>query len=178
MSWRLVHRWLGLTVGLLTVVLGLSGALLAIDPIRQAWEAPAAPGGLPVATLVERVSRSVPGAEEIRRLPSGAIVVYAFAGDQPQASYVDPADGRVQGPWQATVLPRWVRNLHRSLLLGDAGRWGAAATALVMGLLCASALVLLFRRMGGWHRLAGRVRGTLRSASTSRPAAWCSWCWP
>jgi sulfite reductase (NADPH) flavoprotein alpha-component len=161
MDWKSIHRWLGLTLGTLAVVLGVTGALLAIDPVDQAWQAPAAEPGLPVATLVGRVSGAVPDAAEIRRLPSGAIVVYSFAGDQPRASYVDPADGRVLGTWQASALPRWVKNLHRSLLLGDAGRWGAAGTALAMGLLCISALVLLLRRMGGWRRLAGRVRGTL-----------------
>ena len=161
MSWKALHRWLGLTVGTLAVVLGVSGALLAIDPVQQAWQAPAAPRDLPGATLVERVTRTVPGAEEIRHLPSGAIVVFSFAGDQPQASYVDPADGRVLGAWQASALPRWVKNLHRSLLLGDAGRWGAAGIALTMALLCASALMLLLRRMGGWRRLAARVRGSL-----------------
>ncbi|MFZ3218799.1 MAG: PepSY-associated TM helix domain-containing protein, partial [Rhodoferax sp.] len=161
MSWKAIHRWLGLTVGTLAVVLGITGAILAIDPVQQAWQAPAAPGNLPVATLVERVTRTVPGAEEIRRLPSGAIVVFSFAGDQPQASYVNPADGQVLGAWQASTLPRWVKNLHRSLLLGDAGRWGAAGIALTMGLLCVSALVLLLRRMGGWRRLAARVRGSL-----------------
>ncbi|MFZ3129112.1 MAG: PepSY domain-containing protein [Rhodoferax sp.] len=161
MSWKAIHRWLGLTVGTLAVVLGITGAILAIDPVQQAWQAPAAPGNLPVATLVERVTRTVPGAEEIRRLPSGAIVVFSFAGDQPQASYVNPADGQVLGAWQASALPRWVKNLHRSLLLGDAGRWGAAGIALTMGLLCVSALVLLLRRMGGWRRLAARVRGSL-----------------
>lgn len=161
MGWKAIHRWLGLTVGALAAVLGITGAFLAIDPVQQAWQAPAAMHDLPVATLVERVSGTVPHAEEIRRLPSGAIVVYSFAGDQPQASYVDPADGRVLGAWQASTLPRWIKNLHRSLLLGDAGRWGAAGTALAMGLLCISALVLLLRRMGGWSRMAGRVRGTL-----------------
>ena len=161
MSWRTLHRWLGLTVGALAMVLGVTGALLAIDPVQQAWQAPAAPGDLPVATLVERISQTVPGAEEIRHLPSGAIVVFSFAGEQPQAQYVDPVDGRVAGAWQATALPRWVKNLHRSLLMGDAGRWGAAGIALAMGLVCASALVLLLRRMGGWHRLTARVRGTL-----------------
>ena len=161
MGWKAIHRWLGLTVGTLATVLGITGAILAIDPVQQAWEAPAAPRDLPVATLVERVMRTVPGAEEIRRLPSGAVVVFSFAGDQPQASYVDPADGRVLGAWQPSALPRWVKNLHRSLLLGDAGRWGAAGIALTMGLLCVSALVLLLRRMGGWRRLAARVRGTL-----------------
>ncbi|MDP3202606.1 MAG: PepSY-associated TM helix domain-containing protein, partial [Hydrogenophaga sp.] len=161
MSWKAIHRWLGLTLGSLAVVLGVTGAVLAIDPVQQAWQAPAAPGDLPVAALVERVTRTVPGAEEIRHLPSGAIVVFSFAGDQPQANYVDPADGRVLGAWQASALPRWLKNLHRSLLLGDAGRWGAAGIALAMGLVCASALVLLLRRMGGWRRLAARVRGTL-----------------
>ncbi|MDI1339445.1 PepSY domain-containing protein [Polaromonas sp.] len=161
MSWKAIHRWLGLTVGTLAVVLGVTGAILAIDPVQQAWQAPAAPGDLAVATLVERVTRTVPGAEEIRHLPSGAIVVFSFAGDQPQASYVDPADGRVLGAWQASALPRWVKNLHRSLLLGDAGRWGAAGIALAMGLVCVSALVLLLRRMGGWRRLAARVRGSM-----------------
>ncbi|KQV50754.1 oxidoreductase [Pelomonas sp. Root1217] len=161
MGWRKVHRWLGLTLGTLAVVLGVTGAMLAADPVQQSWQAPAAPGDLPVATLVERVTRNIPGADEIRRLPSGAIVVFGFAGDQPQASYVDPADGRVLGAWQASALPRWVKNLHRSLLLGDAGRWGAAGIALAMGLLCSSALVLLLRRMGGWRRLAARVHGTL-----------------
>ncbi len=161
MSWKAIHRWLGLTVGTLALVLGVSGAILAFDPVQQAWQAPAAPNGLSVATLVTRVTGSVSGTQEIRRLPSGAIVVFSFVGDQAQASYVDPADGRVLGPWQPSALPRWVKNLHRSLLLGDAGRWGAAGIALGMALLCASGLVLLLRRMGGWQRLAARVRGSL-----------------
>ncbi|WP_373716889.1 PepSY domain-containing protein [Roseateles sp.] len=161
MSWKAIHRWLGLTLGTLAAVLGITGAVLAFDPVQQAWQAPAAAGSLPVATLVERVTRNVPDVEEIRRLPSGGIVVFSFAGDQPQASYVDPVDGRVLGAWEPSALPRWVKNLHRSLLLGDAGRWGAAGVALTMGALCVSALVLLLRRMGGWRRLTARVRGTL-----------------
>lgn len=161
MSWKAIHRWLGLTVGAFAVVLGITGTILAIDPVQQALQAPSAPGDLPVTTLLERVTSNVQGVEEIRRLPSGSVVVFSFAGDQPTASYVDPADGRVLGAWQASALPRWVKSLHRSLLLGDAGRWGAAGIALVMALLCVSALVLLLRRMGGWRRLAARVRGSL-----------------
>lgn len=161
MGWKVIHRWLGLTAGTLAVVLGLTGALLALDPVQQAWQAPAAASDLPVATLVARVTRTVAGVEEIRRLPSGAIVVFGFAGEQAQAHYVDPADGRVLGAWQPSALPRWVKNLHRSLLLGDTGRWAAAGTALAMALISLSALVLLLRRMGGWRRLAARVRGSL-----------------
>jgi len=143
MGWKAIHRWLGLTAGTLALVLGITGAILAFDPVQQAWQAPSAPDDLSVATLVERVTRTVPGAEEIRHLPSGAIVVFGFVGDQAQANYVDPADGRVLGAWQPSALPRWVKNLHRSLLLGDAGRWGAAGIALAIGVMCLSGLVLL-----------------------------------
>ncbi len=161
MSWRQIHRWLGLTAGTLTLVLGLSGTLLAFDPLQQAWLAQPAAPELDAATLVDRVTHSVPGAQEVRRLPSGGIVVFGFDGDQAQASYVDPADGRVIGAYRPSALPRWVKNLHRALLLGDAGRWGAAGVALAMALLSASGLVLLLRRMGGWRQFTARVRGTL-----------------
>ncbi len=161
MGWKAVHRWLGLSLGTLTLVLGLSGALLATDPVRQAWQAPAAAGDLPLSTLVARVARSVAQPQELRRLPSGAIVVFSFAGDQAQARYVDPADGRLLGAWQPSALPRWVKQLHRSLLLNDAGRWLAAVAALAMALLCSTALPLLLRRQGGWRQLAAPVRGSL-----------------
>ena len=161
MGWKLVHRWLGLTLGALALVLGLSGALLAIDPVQQAWQAPRPAPGLSVATLAQQVQRSMPGVEEIRRLPSGAIAAFGFDAGQAQARYVDPAGGQLLAVYSPSVLPRWVKNLHRALLLGDAGRWGAAGVALAMAVLSVSGLVLLLRRMGGWRQLAGRVRGTL-----------------
>ena len=161
MNWKAVHRWLGLSLGTVALVLGLSGALLALDPVQEAWQAPTAPADLPVATLVQQVQQAMPGVEEIRRLPSGAVAAFGFDGDQAQARYVDATSGQLLGNYQPSSMPRWVKNLHRALLLGDGGRWGAAATALAMALLSISGLVLLLRRMGGWHHVAGRVRGTL-----------------
>lgn len=161
MVWRLIHRWLGLVAGAVALVMGISGVVLAVDPVRDAWTAVPAAATLPVATLVARVSASVSGAEEIRRLPAGDIVVYAFDDGQPRAWRVDPADGRVLGPYQPSALSRWFKNLHRSFLLGDGGRVAAAAVALAMLLLSVSGLVLLLRRMGGWRRLGDRVRGSL-----------------
>lgn len=161
MVWRQLHRWLGLVAGTLALVLGITGTLLALDPLRNAWQAAPTAQDVPLATLAQRVQASVPGAEEIRHLPSGGIVVHAFDNGQARALRVDPADGRVLGGYQPSLLPRWVKNLHRALLLGDAGRMAAAVVALSMLGLSVSGLVLLLRRMGGWRRLAGPVRGTL-----------------
>ncbi|NLD55445.1 MAG: oxidoreductase [Burkholderiaceae bacterium] len=160
MGWKVVHRWLGLVAGGLAMVLGVTGALLAIEPLQQALQAPPAPDELSVAILADRVRQAMPGVEEIRRLPAGALVAFGFEDDRPHASYVDPADGRALAAYRPSPLPRWVKNLHRSLLLGDAGRWGAAGIALGMAVISLSGLVLLLRRMGGWARLAGPVRGT------------------
>ncbi|HOM15672.1 MAG TPA: PepSY-associated TM helix domain-containing protein, partial [Rubrivivax sp.] len=154
MSWRQLHRWLGLVAGSVALLLGLTGTILAWDPVRDAWSATPAQGELPVSVLAERVAANVPGAEEIRRLPSGDVVVYAFDAGQPQALRIDAADGRVLGPYETSAVSRWFKNLHRSFLLGDGGRAATAIVALAMLGLSVSGLVLLLRRMGGWRRLA------------------------
>lgn len=161
MAWKLIHRWLGLVAGALALVVGITGAVLAIDPIVSAWQASPAPAGLPVSILAERVAATIPGAEEIRRLPAGDIVVFSFDGGQARADRIDPASGQVLGDYQPSALFRWFRNLHRSFLLGDAGRITAAVVALAMLLLAISGLVLLQRRQGGWSRVLARARGTL-----------------
>ena len=160
MIWRSMHRWLGLTLGTAAVLLGITGVILATQPAIDAIDSVPAAAELPVSTLVERVSAHIAGAEEIRRLPSGDIVVYSFHGGQAQASRIDPADGRVLASWQPSAFSRWVRNLHRSFLLGDAGRVAAAVVALAMLLISFSGLVLTARRLGGWKHLAARVRGS------------------
>lgn len=129
MSWKSIHRWLGLVLGTLALVLGLTGTLLAVNPLQQAWQAPTASDGLSVAALVQRIERTIPGIEEMRHLPSGVVVVYSFDNDQARAVRVNPTDGTVLGPYQPSALPRWVKNLHRTLLLGDAGRWPCCCSA-------------------------------------------------
>ena len=161
MVWRQIHRWLGLVAGALALVIAITGAVLAIDPVLSAWQASTAPADMTVATLAERVTATMPGAEEIRRLPSGDIVVYGFDAGQAKASRIDPASGQVLGDYQASPVFRWVKRLHRSFLLGDAGRITAAVVALAMLLLSISGLVLLQRRQGGWRRVFSRARGTL-----------------
>ena len=55
MSWRLAHRWLGRVAGTLALVLGITGTLLALDPLRNAIQAVPTERDMSVATLVQRV---------------------------------------------------------------------------------------------------------------------------
>lgn len=160
MLWRQIHRWLGLVAGTVALVLGLTGAVLSLDPVLSRWQARPTPNSLSVAQLAGQIAASVPGAEEVRRLPSGEIVVYGFDNGQARASRIDPASGQVLGEYQPSAVMRWFKNLHRSFLLGDGGRIAAALVALAMGLLAITGGVLLARRLGGWRQLLGRVRGT------------------
>ena len=48
MSWRQLHRWLGLVAGSVALVLAISGTILASDPLRDAWSAAPAQADLPV----------------------------------------------------------------------------------------------------------------------------------
>ncbi|HQQ71501.1 MAG TPA: PepSY-associated TM helix domain-containing protein, partial [Alicycliphilus sp.] len=150
MGWKWLHRWVGLIAGTLALVLGLTGAALSLDPLRNAWQAAPAAPNLSVATLAQRVQGQVPGLEEIRRLPSGMVLAFAFDGDQPRAWRIDPASGAPLGAYEPSALPRWVKNLHRSWLAGDAGRLASAALALAVLIMSVSGLVLLARRLGGW----------------------------
>ena len=63
MAWRQIHRWLGLIAGALALVIGITGAVLALDPVIAAWLASPAPATLPPATLIEHVAATLPGAQ-------------------------------------------------------------------------------------------------------------------
>lgn len=160
MIWRFMHRWLGLTLGSVALLLALTGVILATYPAIDAFNAVPAASELSVATLAERITGHIAGVEQIRRLPSGDIVVYSFNDGQAQAARIDPKDGSVLQSWQPSAFARWVKNLHRSFLLGDAGRMSAAAVALGMLLISVSGLVLMARRQGGLRHLLARVRGS------------------
>jgi sulfite reductase (NADPH) flavoprotein alpha-component len=118
--------------GTVALVLGLTGAVLLAGPGALPWQARPTPNSLSVASWPQ-IAASVPGAEEVRRLPSGEIVVYGFDNGQARASRIDPASGQVLGEYQPSATMRWFKNLHRSFLLGDGGRIAAALVALAMG---------------------------------------------
>jgi sulfite reductase (NADPH) flavoprotein alpha-component len=156
---RQVHRWPGLLAAALILVLALSGASLSLFPMMERLSSPAAVGGQTVGDLAAKVLAVHPGVEQIRRSPSGKVTAYWFDGDVVGAAVVDPATGQDVGSADKGAVQRWLTDFHRSLLLGDTGRYGSAAGALTMLLLAISGAMLVARRQGGWGRWFALIKG-------------------
>ncbi|WP_408190290.1 PepSY-associated TM helix domain-containing protein [Paraburkholderia graminis] len=157
---RKLHSLPGLIAAIVLTIVALSGTVLSVKPaVERAVTARLAPGTLDVATLAARAKAHHPQLDKIVRKPSGEIVAYYESSGESHASRIAPSTGENIGPYEPSAAMHWVTNLHRKLLLGDAGRIAAGVAAGSMLVLGASGLTLLARRMGGWRNLHGRVRG-------------------
>jgi uncharacterized iron-regulated membrane protein len=158
-----VHRWLGLTAGLLLAVIGLTGAALvfrdeidrALNPhlLRVAPAATRAAG--PLQAAVDVAARAYPGEPPTRvRMPrtaDGTLEVW-LGGAPSRYAYVDPYRGTLLGARRPTEFLTGVLFLtHTTLLAGEAGHLVAGACGLVLVLLGASGLVV-------WWPGRGRLR--------------------
>ena len=120
---RKLHSLAGLIAALFLTVLSLSGVALSLDPALERLQATVpADGQISVAALAGRVAQHYPDVEQIERTPSGSIIVYYTRNDQPGADRVDPVSGQGIAPHAPSGFSRWVKDLHRSLLLDTPGR--------------------------------------------------------
>lgn len=158
---RSLHRWPGLIAATLLIVLALSGAVLSVLPALERVSAPQAAPDLTVADLTTRILASHPTVEQIKRSPSGKITAYWFDNGTPGAAIIDPATGLDAATADQSGFVLWMTDLHRALLMGDAGRWTTAAAAAALAVLSVTGAFLVARRMGGWRRWLARARGPL-----------------
>ncbi|SHL91340.1 PepSY domain-containing protein [Vreelandella subglaciescola] len=159
---RKLHSLPGLIAALFAIVLAVTGAILSFSPaLERANASVPAAGQVSVAELADTVARHYPGAEQIKRTPSGTLIVYYTRDGDVGADRIDPRTGQAIAPYAPSSFSRWVKNLHRSLLLDTPGRMVAGITALAMIVLTISGTLLLAARLGGWRQLLRPIRGTL-----------------
>jgi len=156
---RQLHSIAGLAIALLVILLGISGAVLSVNPALERL-ATRVPSGVSVAALVERVLLHYPGAEQIQRTRSGTVIVYYSAADKSGAERVDPMTGEGIAPHAQSPVSRWIKQLHRSLFLDTPGRVATGIAALSMLLLSVSGMLLLVNRVGGWRQLVRPLYGS------------------
>lgn len=148
---RLFHRFLGLFAAILITALALSGAYLPVPPALDRAGTVAASGRFSIAEVACRIERIYPDVEQITRTPSGRIVASYLENGRAVSSVINPASGRAVGEATPSAVESRVKNLHRSLFLGDDGRATAGIGALALLVLTVSGLQMTARRAGGWR---------------------------
>ncbi|WP_275415977.1 PepSY-associated TM helix domain-containing protein [Actinoplanes couchii] len=173
-----MHFYAGILIGPFLLVAAISGGLYALSPqlekavhadLLTPSDASAAPVPLARQVAVAEKVTTVPNLVAVRPAPDGGTtrVIFddgSFAESYRHAVFVDPSTGEVLG--QSSVygtsgaLPvrSWIDELHRSLHLGDVGRYYSE--------LAASWLWVV--TLGGLAMWLGRVRRTGKKPLTGR----------
>ncbi|MFT5534890.1 MAG: sulfite reductase (NADPH) flavoprotein alpha-component, partial [Candidatus Paceibacteria bacterium] len=158
---RKIHSLPGLIASVFLIVLAISGTILSVNPILERLSATVpVTGQVSVAELAGRVARHYPGVEQIQRTPSGSVIVYFSKDGQAGADLVDPLSGQRIASHVDSGFLRWVKKLHRSLLLNTPGRVAVGIGALFMFILSVSGVALLARRAGGWRHFLRPLHGS------------------
>lgn len=147
-----IHLYLSLALGLLLMLSAASGLVLSASVLSGHLQAPAS-DTQSVGQVAERLVQQLPNIERLERAPDGELRATFATAEGSDEVRVDPLTTAVIGPYQPSATLGWVRDLHRELLLGSAGRWLSGLAALALLALAVSGAWLLARRLGGWHRL-------------------------
>ena len=198
--WLKLHRWLGLSLGLLLLVSGITGTLLLVaEPLEEAmkphlYQARAAGDGRLDPALANLRQEFGPDAAFTMRPPREASeTLHVFVtGPWSGTVFLDPASGEELGRLgQKEGVFNTLFGLHSTLLASDAGRAVLAVSALTYVLLLLTGLLLwwpklwrhalkvktshgLTRALFDLHRVGGAVLGmvVLVSVITGAYMAW------
>ena len=157
-----VHWFLGITVGTVLVVMGLSGAALSFEDelLRAANPSFAAVAGqhaqgrtpLPLDTLMAALSRDAQTPLQRLRVDGTGMrpSVARFEGGRDTWIYFDPYTGRRFETLRGQGFFDFTEDLHRRLLAGQTGQWVTGSCALVLVFFALSGLYLRWPRRA-WH---------------------------
>ncbi|MBC6418880.1 MAG: PepSY domain-containing protein [Prochloron sp. SP5CPC1] len=156
-----IHGSIGIFIGLLLVVMGLTGSLLVFHETVEHATNPAVmevvPEGemLPIDTLMESLQASLPG-DRLRSItiPKAADEPYVFwlSSEEEQSSslYVNPYTGAVLGSWNFDrTVTGFLLRLHYTFLAGTPGEFLAGTCGVLMMVLGITGIIL----WPGWKNL-------------------------
>jgi uncharacterized iron-regulated membrane protein len=170
--WVQIHLWLGLTLGVVGVFIGLSGSILVYDRALdtrlnpQRYAISGTQMALPFSAYAERAAQALEG--RVRptaiRLPDGEdgpVIVFARAGAGPfQRVYLDPPTGRVLDTASARDPLLWIRSFHDSLTLREySGREIVGVVGIAMLVSSLSGIYLWWPARGIGREAFGFRRG-------------------
>jgi uncharacterized iron-regulated membrane protein len=187
--WVRLHLYLGLWVGALLVVVGLTGSVLVFMSELDAWLNPhlltvgVPPGGdatyRPMAEIVAVAEQTVEPESRILVIlgPHGPAGVFSVSFTQPSTTkrrvYVDPYRATVTGirdfeahEWVPAHLLEAVFQLHFTLFSGETGQTVVAIAALLLLLSLVTGLILWWPLTSHWRQALAIRRPVTRGRFT------------
>ncbi|HEY0662118.1 MAG TPA: PepSY-associated TM helix domain-containing protein [Lysobacter sp.] len=170
LSW--LHLWVGLTVGTVFALIGLSGSVLAFHTDLLRWQHPQLAAQAPVARgeiLAQVLEQWTPRGLTAIDLPRANLPVWqAYFGDGSRR-YFAPDDGKLllaRSEHDDWLL--WLHELHTALLGGDTGHE-------LVGIVGWIALGLLLAGLYLWWPKWGRMLAHLRMYNRPPVRQWLTW---
>jgi len=166
-----IHLWLGVTLGVIGALLGITGSVLVFDdaidahfnPQRYAVSGPQL--ALPYADYIQRAAQAVAGRArpmgmQLPDTDGGPVVVNARPAAQGVQGfyrvYIDPPTGRVLDVAEAGGLLGWIHQFHGSLMLRDyGGRAMVGIVGIAMLISALSGIYLWWPPRNQWPRALG-----------------------
>ena len=190
---RRLHFYAGIFVGPFILIAALSGALYAISPeIEQLvyadeLTASASDPALPLADQVTAATAYTGGGETIsavRPAPEPGTTTRVMFDDpnlgesESRAIFIDPATAEVKGDLTvygtsgSLPLRTWVDQLHRSLHLGDVGRYYSELAASWLGIIAVAGLCLWVLRARRARKASSLLRPSRKHKGLRRTFSW------
>lgn len=170
--WLALHRYIGLTAGVMFVLLGLSGTLITYQQELDAWLHPGLLSATsrgeraPAGQLQYSAQAALPGDATLRwaRLPHDTATAvswfYRDAGGADWEVLLDPHTGQILGHRRSdTHVLAWIYRFHANLLAGLAGNVALGVAAVVLLVLLGVGLRLWWPRHGRWRQALTIKRG-------------------
>ena len=165
----LLHKYAGLTLGLLLSLIGLTGSLLVFDHALdeklapQTVDFPPAERTTTYSEIFAAARAAVPGNPEPTRLmtprQAGSPFVVRFPKPEgapgPIEVSVSPTDAKVlavRGWGTSGYTMSWIYRLHYTLLAGNNGKTVVGCMGLLLMVFCISGIALWWPRKGRWKR--------------------------
>ncbi len=161
-AWRYAHLGFALVSGAFLVLLSVTGAILAFEPIdAQLQGVPQADVDpeLSVSEFVDRAGSSFTEIAETRVDNQGLLTITAFDEQGDFGTFcIDPRTGQNLGPThEPSPVFQLSRNLHRSLFLKSTGRILVGVNSFFLLIIALTGSVLLWRRQQGIKGLFKKV---------------------
>lgn len=148
--WKQIHTWIGLGLSILLFIMALTGAILATQPLSDAIMIKSTIDNQSVADVVHTIEDAHPRITPQRlRISSNGEAILTFSQrNRLREKTISLQTGEFLPSHKESELYSFVKELHRSFLLGESGRLIPAISVLAMLLLGLSGLITLYRKLG------------------------------